>query len=473
MANFPFIGASYTARSKTFDAQRCVNLYPEVSGSGRSKSVAALIGTPGLKPWATLATGPIRGMLSVGSDAALVAAGNHLYRVDASGASEHVGWIDDSGPVAMETNGSSVMVVTGSSGYTVDTATWSMSEIIDDDFSGADRVGFIDGYFIFNCPGTGKFQTTGLYDTDIDGLSFATAEGAPDKLVSLIVDHRELWLFGERSTEVWFNSGNADFPFERINGAFIEHGCAAKHSVAKLDNSVFWLGADDKGRGIVFRAAGYQPQRISTHALEFAIGGYDKVDDAVAYAYQQEGHAFYVLTFPSADATWVFDASTGLWHERAWRDDAGRLHRHRSNCHMAFAGRNLVGDFETGAIYDFDLGTYTDAGDVIPRIRACQHSSADLKMVFYSAFQIDMETGVGLEYGQGADPQAMLQWSDDGGFSWSHEHWATIGKIGARKTRVRWRRLGRARDRVFRLTITDPVKVAIVAASVLSGVGAS
>ena len=291
--------------------------------------------------------------------------------------------------------------------------------------------------------------------------------------MSLIVDHRELWLLGERTTEVWFNSGDVNFPMSRIQGAFIEHGCAATHSVCKLDNSVFWMGADDKGRGMVFRAAGYVPQRISTHALEYAIGQYARVDDAIGWTYQQEGHAFYVLTFPTANATWCFDASTGLWHERAYRDASNALGRHRGNCHMVFAGKNIVGDWESGKLYALDLDTYTDNGDAIPRIRSCPHIANDLKRVFYAALQIDMETGVGLTDGQGSDPQAMLQWSDDGGFTWSNELWASIGKLGERKTRVRWRRLGKARDRVFQVTITDPVKVEIVGASLEMGAGGS
>ena len=474
MPAFPFVGASYTARSKTFDSQRCINLYPEMSGSGSSKSVAALIGTPGLALWATLTGGGIRGLLAFNASTAIVVAGASVYSVTSSGVATLIGTVDGAGPVSMASNGIVVMLVTGPSGYVVTPgATGSVVKIANSNFYGADRVDFLDGYFIFNKPGTGQFQITGLYDTTIGGLDFATAEGAPDNLVSLIVDHRELWLLGERTTEVWFNSGDVNFPMSRIQGAFIEHGCAATHSVCKLDNSVFWMGADDKGRGMVFRAAGYVPQRISTHALEYAIGQYARVDDAIGWTYQQEGHAFYVLTFPTANATWCFDASTGLWHERAYRDASNALGRHRGNCHMVFAGKNIVGDWESGKLYALDLDTYTDNGDAIPRIRSCPHIANDLKRVFYAALQIDMETGVGLTDGQGSDPQAMLQWSDDGGFTWSNELWASIGKLGERKTRVRWRRLGKARDRVFQVTITDPVKVEIVGASLEMGAGGS
>lgn len=469
MAQFPFVGASYTARSKAFDAQRCVNLYPEVSQSGPapSKSVMALIGTPGLALWAALAGGGVRGLIKFNASYAVAVAGSNVYRVSTDASSVLIGIIPQSStPVGMASNGQVIMLVTGPAGYVIDPVALTLQQISDESFVGADTVDFIDGYFVFNQPGTGKFQITNLYSTSIDPLDFATAEGAPDNLVSLIVDHRELWLFGETSTEVWFNSGNPDFPFERIQGAFIEQGCAAAFSVAKMDNTVFWLASDGRGQGTVQRAAGYQPQRISTHALEYAIASYSRIDDAIAYTYQQEGHSFYVLNFPTAGKTWAFDASTGLWHERAWRNPAdGVMGRQRAQCQMAFAGKTIVGDWETGKLYRLDLDTFTDNGDAIPRIRACPHLAADYRWQFFSALQIDMEAGVGTLSGQGSTPQAMLRWSDDGGFTWSTEMWAKLGRIGERRTRVRWRRLGKSRDRVFEVTITDPVKVVIIGAS--------
>jgi hypothetical protein len=475
MAQFPFVGGSYTARSKNFDAQRCLNLYPVISESGTSKSVAALYGTPGLRLWMALAGGNIRGCLRFNAINAVVVCGANVYRVTSTGLSTLLGTIDaGTTPVSMASNGTVIMLVTGPTGYVVNPITGTVTQITDSDFTGADRVDFLDGYFVFNKRNTGQFQITSNYGTDINGLDFATAEGAPDLLVSLIVDHRELWLFGETSTEVFFNSGNPDFPLERIQGAFIEHGCAAPFSVAKLDNTVFWLTYDERGKGMVQRAAGYQPQRASTEAVEYAISQMSRIDDAVAYAYQQEGHSFYVLTFPTAQQTWVFDTNTGLWHERGWLDPAdGKVKRHRSNCQMEFAGYTIVGDYANGNLYVLDMDAFSDNGDVIPRVRSCPHISSDYKWQFFSSLQIDMQTGVGLASGQGSDPKAMLQWSDDGGHTWSNEQWASIGKIGERLARVRWRRLGRSRDRVFKVTITDPVRVVILGASTEFTVGVS
>jgi len=471
---FPFVGPSYPARSTVIDGQRSINLYPEVAAGGSSKSVAALIGTPGHRLWLTLAGGGIRGLLRFNADTLVAVAGGNVYRVTAAGVSTLIGTVAPGDtPVSMASNGQVIMLVTGAAGYVVNTAgAGSVVQITDPAFSGADRVAFLDGYFVFNKPSAGQFQITGLYATTIDALDFATAEGAPDNLVSLIVDHRELWLFGEATTEVFYNSGAADFPIERISGAFIEHGCAAAQSPAKLDNTVFWLGADENGARVVYRAAGYQPQRVSTHAVEAAIASYARVDDAIAYTYQQEGHSFYVLSFPTANATWAYDAATDMWHERASRHTDGTLRRIRSQCHAAFAGGNVVGDWETGALYFLDLNHFTDAGAPIPRIRIAPHvADPDYREISFHALQIDMETGVGLVSGQGSNPQAMLQWSDDGGRSWGNEHWASIGRLGERLSRVRWRRLGSSRDRVFKVTVTDPVKVVIVGASLEASAG--
>lgn len=472
---FPFVGGSNTARSNSFAAEVCINLYPEI-GNDKTKTGAMLVGTPGKRLWLNLVGGNIRGMLKFDAVSSLIVCGANLYQVTTGAVATLVGTLDNaSTPVSMASNGTQVMIVTGPNGYIFLPATNTLTPIVSAEFVGADTVQFTDGYFAFNKPGTGQFQITQLYGTSIAPLDFATAEGAPDLLLSLLVDHREVWLFGETSTEVFFNSGNVDFPFERINGVFIEQGCAAKFSPAKMDNTVYWLTSDERGQGMVQRAQGYSPQRVSTHALEFALSQMPRIDDAVAYTYQQEGHSFYVLNFPTAQQTWVFDAATNLWHERAWRDPAsGALKQDRAICQMAFAGETIVGDWETGKLYALDLDYFTDNGDPIARVRSCPHiSSSDYKQQFFASLQVDMQTGVGLTSGQGSDPKAMLQWSTDGGYSWSNELWASIGKIGERRSRVKWRRLGRSRDRVFRVTITDPVRVAIIGASVQLSEGSS
>lgn len=467
MAMFPFVGGSYDGRSPSFDAQRTINLYPEGSESKTSRTPAMLVGTPGLSLWATVASQGVRGVIVFSDTVSVWVIGNSVYKASTSAALTLIGTgISGTGPVSMASNGTMIMLVTGVSGYFIDPNAGLTTVISDPDFVGADTVDFADGYFVFNKAGTGQFQITQLYGTAIDALDFATAEGSPDNIVAVIVDHREVWLLGRVSTEVWINIGDIDFPFARISGAFIETGCAAAHSVAKMDNSIFWLANDDRGFGTVQRAAGYTPQRVSNHAVEYAIGKYSRIDDAVAYTYTQEGHSFYVISFPTAKATWSLDVSNGEWHERAWRNTStGLYERHRSNCHANFAGETLVGDWENGNIYKMRLDTYTDNGDPLRSERICPHIAGDGKLASHYILEIFMQPGVGLEAGD--NPQAMLQWSDDAGSTWSNEHWTGAGRLGEYKTRLRWRRLGRSRDRIYRWAMTDPVKRVITGANLV------
>ena len=490
---FPFIGGAYLARSRNFDAQRTVNLYPEISQSGNSKSIACLIGTPGTKLWngSAPANGGVRGMIRFSSDIGIIVRGQHIDKVDATGALIATLTVipNLSTPVSMASNGQVIMMVTGPEGYVIDPVAGTATLIVDPDFHGADAVWFIDGYFVFNWPGTQKYQITDLYSTAIQPLKFASAEGAPDLLISLIVINNEIVLLGENSTEFHADSGNTDFPFEPIRGAFLEQGCAAKFSVAKLTDgsgvgTAIWLTRNESGAGMVVRNVGYQPKRISDHALEFAMQGYSRIDDAVAYTYQQEGHNFYMLSFPTANATWCYDTATELWHERAWRNPTdGTLNRHLTWNHMFFGGKNLVGDWRIGSVYEFDLDIYADravfdgvgyGGDTIPSIRQCPHLSEGDSWQIFDRLWIDMETGVGLSRNVvmdalggspsfiGQDPSMLVEWSDDGGRSFPNSMIVPIGKIGEYKARAVARRLGKSRDRVFRVTITHPVKRVLI-----------
>jgi hypothetical protein len=296
----------------------------------------------------------------------------------------------------MSDNGTQLFVACNPDAFIYNASTGVFSQINDPDFPGAVTVGYLDGYFVFNEPNSQRFWVTSLNDgTQIDPLDFASAEGNPDNIVSLMVDHREVWLFGNNTIEVWYNAGLADFPLARIDGAFMETGCLAPYSVAKLDNSVFWLGSDARGNGIVYRNNGYNAQRVSTHAVEWQIQQYGVLNDAIGYSYQQDGHSFYVLTFPTANATWVFDVSTGAWHERAaW--DGVQFRRHRSNCQANYAGQVLVGDWENGRVYAFDPEVYQDGNDLqrwLRSWRALPTGQNTLKRTAHHALQLDCETG--------------------------------------------------------------------------------
>lgn len=499
----PILGSSYVARSVNAADNRMINLFPEVIPEG-GKEPGFLNRAPGLELLQTIGSGPIRALWAHQTNGAdfYVVSGTEVYKMTSTSATPvKLGNIIDGGPVSIADNGTQLFFACNGPSYIYNEATNEFKQITDPDFPGAVTVGYLDGYFVFNEPNSQRVWVTSLLDgTSIDPLDFASAEGSPDGLVAVNVDHREAWLFGTDSVEVWYDVGGTDFPLQRIQGAFNEIGCVAAFSIAKLDNSLFWLGTDARGQGIVYKANGYTGQRVSTHAIEYAIAQYGNISDALAYTYQQEGHGFYVLTFPSANATWVYDAATQAWHERAGLLN-GAFTRHRSNCQCNFGGETIVGDFENGNIYKYSLDVYSDNGDPqkwLRSWRAIPTGQNTLKRTAQHSLQLDAESGVGLngftteqvfylvtqagdnlitENGNYlataitdtvlADPQVMLRWSDDGGHNWSNEHWTSMGGIGRFGQRIMWRRLGmttRIRDRVYEVSGTDPVKIAIMGA---------
>lgn len=504
----PILGSTYVIRSVNAAANRMVNLYPEVIPEG-GKEPAYLQRCPGLVLKATVGDGPIRGVYTLGNFLYVVS-GSEFYKLTAAYAATKVGDVTGTGPVSMADNGTQIFIACNPDGFIYNTATDVFAQITDEDFPGAVTVGYLDGYFVFNEPDSQRVWVTSLLDgLSVDPLDFASAEGSPDGLVSLIIDHREAWLFGTNSVEVWYNAGEADFPLARIQGAYNEIGCIAPYSVAKMDNSVFWLGADARGQGIVYRANGYQGVRISTHAVEYAIQQYGNLADATGYTYQQDGHTFYVLNFTDADTTWVYDAATGAWHERAaFRN--GDFKRHRANNQTRFNGKPTLGDYENGRIYEYSLDAYSDAGATQKWLRAWRAlptGQNNLKRTAHHTLQIDCETGVGLagydfkdeiflvtednEFitteddkkvildfiaTTGANPRMMLRWSDDGGHTWNAPREVSMGRIGEYGTRAIFRRLGmttKLRDRVYEISGTDPVKVAIMGAELaVSGTAA-
>jgi hypothetical protein len=540
----PILGSAYTARSVNAADSRMVNLFPEVVPEG-GKQPAFLQRAPGLPLRVTVGTGPIRGLWQHNSYLYVVS-GDTFYQVSPSYAITVKGVIPGAGLVTMADNGTQIMIAADPEGYIYNTLTDVFAQITDPDYPGASVVDYLDGYFVFIEPNSQRIWVTALLDgTSVDPLDFVSAEGDPDNVISMIVDHREVWLFGKNSTEVWYNAGLSDFPLVRIQGAFNEIGCAARYSVAKMNNQVYWLGADDRGQGIVYVANGYQGQRISTHSVEWQIQSYGSITDAIGFTYQQDGHSFYVLVFPSAGKTWVYDTSTGAWHERAgWND---QWTRYRAQAQVFYNNENLVGDYENGNLYALDLNNYAYNGEVqrwLRSWRALPTGQNNLRRTAQHSLQLDCETGVGLEqypggvaeeltaedgdnllaeYVQndliaengetltteasggfttltdvppspylfvppvlltttehpaapGYDPQVMLRWSDDGGHTWSNEHWRSMGKIGVFGYRTIWRRLGmtmKIRDRVYEVSGTDAVKIAIMGAELqISGTDA-
>jgi hypothetical protein len=444
---------SYRHRSLPVSAQRCLNWMAEMEPKD-AKSPIVLLPTPGLVRFTQLPTGPVRGLRIMGSYLFAVS-GVSVYRVDVAGAVLLLGNIADGTAVTMADNGTQLAIVVPETQQAWVATTTTLTQITAAAFGGASSVTAIDGYGVFTSPDSTQFFISALNDmTTFDALDFASAEGDPDNLVVARRVGRELWLFGERTTEIWADTGAADFPFQRISGAFVERGCVAQNSVAQRLAVPFWLG-DDR---CVYQGQGTQPQRISTHAVEQAIAGYGIVSDALGTIYEQEGHVFYCLSFPSENATWVYDMTTQVWHER----ESEGYGRWRVGHAVTFAGAVIGGDIIDGRLYVVNPAASDEDGDAIIRTATGSTIYSAGSRVAYPEMILDMETGTGLVTGQGSDPVITLSWSDDNGRNWSDGVVKNLGQIGTYQTRLKFNRLGSARNRTFRLQMSDPVRTSIL-----------
>ncbi len=497
----PFVGPTYNSRSSNIDASRSVNFYPETNPAN-AKSVTALVNTPGTALWAQAGTSPVRGMHVFGG-LLYVVAGGKLYSVDAAGTvSQDLGTLATSaGSVACADNGiatagvggNQLMIADGAEGYIYNVSTGVFSTISGGGWppAGAGTLTYIDGYFVIGNGNSMSVSACNLYDgTTWNALATTPVSAAPDLVRTVVNVHQQLWVIKEFTSEVWYDAGtptSQGFPFSRISGAVVDYGTPAPSSVARGDNSFFFLANqrnNDGGEFVgVVEVSGYTPQIVTPPAIAYRMGQYADAD-AFAYCYSGEGHTFYVITFPAGNATWVYDASTQMWHERStWTGQAlsgatpangagtapQSFGRHVGNCYAYFAGMHLVGDWRCGNIYEMRSDVYEDNGLPLVSMRTSQHlfDRKGMENIFIRRLTLDMETGVGdggLALQTGMDPQAALAWSDDGGHTWSNEYIASMGAAGRYRTRVIWRRLGYARDRIFRVTISDPVKRILIGA---------
>lgn len=460
----PILGSSYVARSVNAADARMVNLFPEIIPEG-GKEAAFLSRTPGLNYFTTIGGGPVRGMWVIGTYLYVVSQAS-LFQMDTLGNLILLGSVANDGlPVSMSDNGTQLFVACNGPSYIYNVQTMVFQQISDVNFPGALTVAFLDGFFVVNHPNTRLVYVSAINDgTSWDSLAVSKSLWLTSNIVGLIVLNSQLWVFGDDALSVWYNAGNQPFPFLPVPSAINENGCASPYCIAKLDNSVFWLSSDTRGHGIVYRSQGYSGVRVSTHAVEWQIQQYGDLSQAIAYTYQQDGHAFYVLAFPGQNTTWVYDVVTEAWHERCGFVN-GSFTRHSSNCQAFFNNQIFVGDYISGNVYTFDLTNYDDKW--LRSWRALPSGQNDLTRAAHHSLQLDCETGVGLNTGQGSDPQVMLRWSDDGGHTWSNEHWVSIGAIGTFGQRAIWRRLGmtmKLRDRVYEVSGSDPVKIAILGA---------
>lgn len=542
MAKLPLLEGAYTTRGLIAECQRCVNLYPEINPKDAPQPISHYP-TPGLSLLVNggekLEVGPVRGLYFAANEKLYAVVGTGVYYVDSSFSVTKLGTIAPKlTPVSMKDNGITLVIVDGTAqGYTVDLATNAFGQVVDGSglFVGADSVDYLDTFLVFNQPGTRNFYSSLSNSVSFDALYIAAKTASSDLLQTLIVNHRIIWLLGTFTSEPWYNAGNPAFPFALQPGVFVQYGCCAKYSACSDHDSIFWLSQDKNGRGLVIEGKGLQAKVVSTPAISQQFAKYATLTDAVGFIYQQAGHIFYVLNFPSADKTWVYDKTTGLWHERCSVDGNGVEHRHRANCHAMAYGVNVVGDWQNGNLYKFDLEVFTDAGTNIVRRRGFPHVVTDGKRAVYAAFMADIEVGSAdnvmwgtptnytppdwkhpadfsddysvdfrtdeaQRIGQQNDdfssdynedfatgelvddtsaldtytgPMISLRWSDDRGRTWSDPVLMPIGASGEFFTTPTWRRLGVARYRTFELFWSVDAEISVQGAFVDVVEGAS
>lgn len=590
MARFGLCGPSYRSQSLSVDCQTLMNFVLESVESQMGRGAFALYPTPGLNQLWQLGSAPMRGLTTVQGRTVAIQ-GTNVWELFAGGNSTLRGNVASDGrPVSLAGGPTQLLMASQQIAYVLDLGTNLTTPVAQLANIPILQVAYSDGFGLALTGQTpGKIQSSGNPGAGIDltqwpGNQATIPSVFSDNPVGIFLDHRNLWVFGPKATQPYYDSGNFPFPFDIIDGALIETGLAAPFSVAKLDNSIFWLGADERGQGIVWRANGFQPVRVSNHAIEFAIQGYATIADAVAYSYQDQGHSFYVLSFPTAQKTWVYDAAVGQWHERGyWNLIPAKFTQHRAMFHTFNFGMHLVGDPTTGNVYQMSIpvsvgSTYqfvTDNGNPIRRLRRAPHISQEQEWLFHQQLQVDVETGLGpvpalqgtgitttfyladstgviwavtvndvgvlqatpamgtpspqvlffndsagdgtswqvtvstlgvlqpipaatntnnpqslqmvsstgltvwkmlvTDVGSGLaiiktskdgifarGPQMMLRWSNDSAHTFSNEYTVDCGQAGDYTRRAIWRRLGKARDRVYEIAVTDPIPWRIV-----------
>jgi hypothetical protein len=502
----PLTQGAYTARSAIADAQRCVNLYPERNPQD-AESPFTFYNAPGLTALGTAPNLPARCLYWANNDSLYYVAGTNVYAVSSTWALTLLGNVLTSSGIAyMADNGTTILLVDGSAnGYQIDMATNAFSLVsattnappVDSGdvygFFGATRIDTLDGFMVLNQPGTRNFYCTQNNNVIFDALNFAAKNGYSDNLITIIVTRREIWLIGERTTEIWFDAGGSAFPFQIIPGPFVQHGCSAPLSVAQQDGVIYWLSQDQAGNFLVARGEGYEAKSISTPAIVQEWATYPTVADAEGFCFQVGAHPFYQINFPTADKSWRWDESTQLWHEVAWTDSNGQNHRHRAAVAAFAYGTNVVADWQTGQVYQIDPDAFTDAGAPMFFRRGFPHMVEDGHQVIYPGFMLDVEaatspdtidqpgpfilqsqgiipglieanTGAGIFSGPApidTSPKILLRWSDTRGRTFGEPVAQSLGATGQYLKQPQWRRLGRARDRVFEIYGVVPGRLAI------------
>ena len=456
--DIPLVGPSYHLQDWSLDCQKTLNLYVQAVESGNTPQMTALLPTPGLKKKFEF-EGVIRGLYAL-TDRCLVVAGQKLYTIDKNSVVKEIGKVEGINQVHFADNSVQVMIVSNYA-YSFTIKTSALTRIQTYEFLGASDVTVLDSRFVWTIPKSGRFQYSELLNTTTSALNYATAESKSDNIVRSISTNGQLWLIGEKTTEVWSSTGNQNMPFQRMGGATMPVGCIAPNSVCEFGRSLVWLSRSDHGQGQIVMTNGYNVERMSNHAIESEIASYADLSEAYAFAYQDEGHSFMLMSFPSAKKTWCFDASTGQWHERSYLNPKTYLHEHHlASSYCFFNGMHLVGDRKSGKVYRLTKQSQTDDGAMIVRERTTPVINPHGSQITFDELEITAQVGQETN----TKPQIMLDWSDDKGRTWSSVREHDLGAVGEFDKRVIFRRLGRSRGRVFRVRMTDAGRLVLLGA---------
>ena len=458
-------GLGLQGKSPNVTAQQRINLYAEISYE-QDKSRVAYFGTPGTVAFSTLGVKALRGMhVPKVSDYIYAIVEDRFYRVDATGAAVQKGTLSTvGGHVAMESDGVRILMVDGVGGYYYNMQTDAFTPASSPNFpNGAQTVSFLAGRMICEDPSvTGQFRWSDQYSDTWPTLNFARAEASPDGLAGTFVMNGQLMLLGNLTLEPWGVTEDDELPYAPIRGAVAQWGIAAVQSASSYMGTLAFLGRTLEGQVQVVKMVGYQPVPISIPELDYRINNFVTVEDAQAFSYMLGGHPMYEITFPTAGETWLYDGLSQCWSEV--KTGAGR---HIAELAVNYRNQIYVSDYRSGAILRLDPTALTDNGEAIIRTIQGKHI-ADGGGLSVAEMWIDVEMGVGTATGQGSDPQLMLQTSKDGGSTWSNELWHSIGPQGVRQRRAIFRRLGWGFDWVFRVSLSDPVRLSLVGAYMIA-----
>lgn len=477
MPSVPLLGGAYQSRSIIAGAQRCINLYPEVNEDPQAPVPVTHFPTPGLLRQGTPPTAGVgRSVYRATNGDLFEVVNDSLYFVDANYNYVLLGSVAvGTTPVGFSDNGLVIVVVNGTAtGWAIKMSDHSFAAITDPNFLGGTFVGYMDTFFIFNTPGVNEWQislsqvtfenlTAGIITPPslyaaFDPLDVAAKSGSADPVAGLAVMHLNVWVIGTLTSEIYYNSGAADFTFARIPGVFVEHGTIAPYSIAVQDLSIFWLSQDRQGKCVVLRGtADFQVKELSSKGIEAIISSFAVVSDAVGGCYQQLGHAYYVLTFPTAGRTFQVELKTGQWTELAYTGNNG-FERHLANSWAFAYGRNLVCDRLNGNLLSLEHDVFTDDGQPITRLRTIPHLLNEGKRIRLDRVIANTQGGT---LGGNVNPFIFLRVSYDRGASFSDALEANFGDTGAYDEFPWWPNLGIGRDIVLELSWSAPIDTAL------------